>query len=407
MKRLIIIDSNSLIHRAFHALPPLTTKNGEIVNAVYGFLLAFFRIIKEFNPDYIAACFDLPFPTFRHKKFVEYKAHRVKTSNEIIEQIPKVKQMIKAFSVPIFQKKGFEADDIIGTIARKMTVNSSRPYFSQKTEEKTEVKPPPKDGGLTSSAGVEGLTSSAGQAPVEIIILSGDLDLLQIVNENTKVFSLRKGIKHTVLYDEQKVFEKYDLSPAMLIDFKALVGDASDNIPGVPGVGKKTALMLLKEFGSLEGIYEELERIEVKSPPKDGELTSPTVRGLTSPTVRELTSPTVRELTSPAEQAPVEVSDSSTSDKEIGRDRISAAGATRDPISIRIRKLLQENKEQAFLCKMLVSIKLDVPIDFNLKDCEWKGYNKEKVKEMLETFEFHSLIKRLPGAPEKKNRKLF
>jgi len=294
MKKLLIIDGNALVHRAYHALPKLTTKKGEIVNAVYGFLLAFFKVIKDFNPDFICACFDLPAPTFRHKEFKEYKAHRVKTSGEIIEQVPKVKQALKVFSIPIFEHEGFEADDLIGTIAKK--------------------------------------------SKIETIILTGDLDLLQLVNENTKACMFKKGIKHTVLYDKSKVQERYGLSPALLPDYKGLVGDASDNIPGVLGIGPKIATMLLKESGSLEEIYKRIE------------------------------------LTTTSE---------------------------------RIKKLLLENKEQAFLSKMLAEIRCDVPIDFDLQKCEWKDYNKEKAVEMLEKFGFKSLIKRLPQTENKSQNSLF
>ena len=170
-KRLIIIDSNSIIHRVYHALPALTTKKGELVNAVYGFLLAFFKAIKDFQPDYICACFDFPAPTFRHKKYKEYKAKRPPAPEELYQQIPKVKEVLEAFNVPIFEKEGFEADDIIGTIAHLAP--------------KRQIIP-----------------------EVETIILSGDLDVLQLINPKTKIYSLRKGVKDIVLYDENLVKEK-------------------------------------------------------------------------------------------------------------------------------------------------------------------------------------------------------
>ncbi|MBI2450302.1 MAG: hypothetical protein HYV47_02055 [Candidatus Nealsonbacteria bacterium] len=222
-KRLIIIDSNSIIHRAFHALPPLTTKSGEMINAVYGFLLVFFKAIKEFQPDYIAACFDFPAPTFRHIKYKEYKAKRLKAPPELYNQIPKIKEVLTAFGVQLFEKEGFEADDIIGTISRLASANT------------------------------------------ETIILSGDADNFQLINAATRVYNLRKGVKDTVLYDENLVKEKYQgLTPAQLLDFKALRGDPSDNIPGVFGVGEKTATALILEFGSLEKIYDNLALVASK-----------------------------------------------------------------------------------------------------------------------------------------------
>lgn len=227
-KRLIIIDSNSIIHRAFHALPPLTTKSGELVNAVYGFLLVLFKAIKEFQPDYIAACFDTPKPTFRHEKYKEYKAKRPPAPPGLYGQIPKVKEVLKSFGVQVFEKEGFEGDDIIGTIASLAPKKQAFPE-------------------------------------IETIILSGDTDNLQLIDRHTKVYALRKGVKDTVLYDENLVKEKYQgLTPEQLLDFRALRGDASDNIPGVPGIGNKTATPLILEFGTLEKIYDNLSLIPSK-----------------------------------------------------------------------------------------------------------------------------------------------
>ncbi len=289
MKRLIIIDSHAVLHRAFHALPPLSTKKGELVNAVYGFLLVFFKAIKEFQPNFIVATFDLPRPTFRHKEFKEYKAKRPKMAEELSQQIPKVKKVLQAFEVPIFEKEGFEADDLIGTIAKQA--------------ERRQVFP-----------------------KIGIIILTGDLDALQLVNRQTKVYALRRGVKDAVLYDSKKVEERYQgLKPAQLLDFKGLRGDPSDNIPGVTGIGEKTAIQLLREFGSLENLYKDLEKVKP-----------------------------------------------------------------------RVRALLEQYKEQAFLSKKLAQIRKDAPIDFNLKNCRWPKYDEEKVIQLLQKFNFNSLIKRLP-----------
>jgi len=294
-KRLIIIDSNSVIHRAFHALPPLTTKKGEIVNAIYGFLLVFLKAIQEFEPDFIAACFDFPAPTFRHKKFKEYKAKRPPAPKELYEQIPKVKETLEAFDVKILEKKGFEADDIIGTISKKFP--------------KKQIYP-----------------------GIETIILSGDLDTLQLVDKHTKVYLLKKGVKNTVLYDEDLVKEKYlGLSFDQLIDLRALRGDASDNIPGIRGIGEKTAISLLKEFDTLENIYKHLKEKTKKS-------------------------------------------------KEI---------------KPRVKELLMEQKEQAFLSQELATIHKNVPIEVIPKKYKWQGYEEDKVVAALERFGFHTLIKRI------------
>ena len=294
-KRLIIIDGNAIVHRAFHALPPLKTKKGELVNAIYGFLLAFFKAIKEFEPDYIAATFDFPAPTFRHIKYKLYKANREKAPDELYEQIPKIKDLLKNFNIQIFEKQGFEADDLIGTIAQKAA--------------KKQIYP-----------------------EIETIILTGDLDALQLVDKNTKVYALRKGIKDTVLYNEEKVKEKYDgLLPEQLVDFKALRGDPSDNIPGVFGVGEKTAISLIKEFNSLEDLYQELR-------------------------------------------------ENSEQSKKIKES---------------LRNKLIDYKEQAFVSKMLAQIKKDIEIDFDLGKCVWGRYNKDKIIKIFENYEFKTLISRL------------
>jgi len=310
-KRFIIIDSNSIVHRAFHALPPLTTKKGEAIGAVYGFLLVFLKALRELQPDYIAATFDLPGPTFRHEKFKEYKATRPPTAQGICEQLPKVKEILKAFNVSIFEKQGFEADDIVATIANLVS-------------------------------------SHNGKAELETIILSGDSDTFQLADKNTKVYFLRKGVKDTVLYDENRVLEKYEgLSPEKLVDFKALKGDASDNIPGVKGIGEKTAIDLILKFGSLENLYQEVEEDKSSSPPL----------------------------------AAARVIDEN-SEKAMA-------------IPSRIKEILIRDKERAFLSKELSQVEKNAPIDFDLNQCLWQNFDKAKAREVFEKFEFQSLINRL------------
>ena len=222
-KRLLLIDGNAIIHRAYHALPPLTTKKGELVNAVYGFASTLLKVMDKFQPDYIAASFDLKGPTFRHKKFKDYKATRVKAPDELYAQIPKVKEVTRAFGIPIYEKEGFEADDVIGTITRN---------------------------------------SQLATRNINIVIVTGDLDTLQLVDDRTKVYTMRRGISDSVLYDEKKVEERYGLKPEQLKDFKGLRGDPSDNIPGVKGIGEKTAASLIQKYGALERIYENLDKIK-------------------------------------------------------------------------------------------------------------------------------------------------
>jgi DNA polymerase-1 len=221
-KTLILIDGNALIHRAYHALPPLSTKSGELVNAVYGFTVTLLSVLEKFGPEYIAASFDLAGPTFRHEKFDGYKGTRVKAPDELYAQIPRVKEVVEAFNIPIYEKAGFEADDVIGTLSRQAVEKSG---------------------------------------DVEVVIVTGDRDALQLVNDRVKVFTMRKGVKDTVLYGHAGVVAKYSLEPEQLKDFKGLCGDSSDNIPGVKGIGEKGAIGLLQKYGSLENVYASLEEI--------------------------------------------------------------------------------------------------------------------------------------------------
>ncbi|MEI7621336.1 MAG: 5'-3' exonuclease H3TH domain-containing protein, partial [Candidatus Moraniibacteriota bacterium] len=222
-KKLILIDGNAIIHRAYHALPPLMTKNGELVNAVYGFASTLLSVIAEFQPDFVACSFDLAGKTFRHEKFEAYKATRVKGDDELYAQIPKVKEVVRAFNIPIYEQAGFEADDVIGTIATQLKQNYPE---------------------------------------IETIIVTGDMDTLQLINATTSVYTMRRGLSDSILYDAQKVFERYGLTPEQIIDYKALRGDPSDNIPGVKGIGEKTATSLLQKYQTLVGVYENLADIK-------------------------------------------------------------------------------------------------------------------------------------------------
>lgn len=228
--KFLILDGNAILHRAFHALPPLTSKKGEQVQGVYGFLLVLLRTLKEFSPTHMASAFDLKAPTFRHDLLEEYKAHRPPTPPSLASQIPLVKEALESFSVLVFEHEGFEADDIIATMAK--------------------------------SAEDRG----------EVVIVTGDTDLLQLVRPSVKVYLLRRGVKDVVVYDEESVRERYGFSPRQLVDMKALRGDPSDNVPGVPGIGEKRARELIGKFSSVESLLE--------SARKDAEDISPKVRSL-------------------------------------------------------------------------------------------------------------------------------
>ena len=226
-QKLVIIDSNALIHRAFHALPPTLTDNqGRPTNAVYGFTMILLKTIKDLKPDYIAACFDRKEKTFRHEEFDGYKAQRAKSPDELYAQIPLVKEVLQAFNIPIYEKAGFEADDLIGTIAHLKSVD--RP-------------------------------------DIETIIVTGDQDAYQLIDSNTMVLTPHKGLSETMLYNIDAIKEKFQgLTPEQLIDYKGIRGDVSDNIPGVRGIGEKGAIELLNNFGTLENIYKNIDSPKIK-----------------------------------------------------------------------------------------------------------------------------------------------
>ena len=241
-KKLILIDGNAIIHRSYHALPPLTTKSGELVNAVYGVASTMLSVIAKFQPDYILATFDLAGPTFRHEEYKEYKATRTKAPDELYAQIERVKEVVRAMGIPIYEKAGFEADDVIGTMIRKSEeMSGSRHQMSlDHSDQKTlDV-----------------------QEDIENIIVTGDLDTVQLVSEKTQVYTMRRGLTDSVMYNEAKVFERYGLKPNQIIDYKGLRGDPSDNILGVKGIGEKTATELLQKYETLEGVYKNLNEIK-------------------------------------------------------------------------------------------------------------------------------------------------
>jgi DNA polymerase-1 len=294
---LLIIDGNAIVHRAYHALPPLANKKGQQLGAVYGFLLVFFKALKDFDPKYLVACFDFPAPNFRMEISKDYKAQRPRADQELYDQIPLVKDALKDFGIMVLEEQGFEADDLIGTVA--------------------------------SLASKEG--SSQG---IKSMILTGDNDVLQLMDEHTSACILRKGVKDTAIFDQKAVFEKYGLYPSQLVDYKALRGDPTDNISGIKGIGPKTATELLREFRSLDRLYEELEK----------------------------------------------------------------GSAEAGKISKKTKEMLLSQREQCLTSKILARIKTDTPIEFSLERCQWKNFDRGKAVEVLEGLEFFSLVKRLFGA---------
>ena len=290
-KRLVLLDAHAIIHRAYHALPDFATSKGEPTGGLYGVSTMLMKLIADLKPDYLIAAYDLPGPTHRHIAYEGYKAKRPKAEGNLISQLNRSRDIFTASNVPIYDCPGFEADDILGTVVEKLKNNKA----------------------------------------IEIIIASGDMDTLQLVSGNeVKVFTLRKGISDTIMYDEKKVLERFGFGPKLLPDYKGLAGDPSDNIIGISGIGDKTATNLIVNFGTVEEIYEKLAK---------------------------------------------------------NKKQFEKVG-----IKPRIVELLEKNEEEALFSKVLATIRRDAPIDFKLPEQSWREVvDLEKVKKIFSELEFRTL----------------
>jgi len=346
MSRLVLIDGHAILHRAYHAYPRLTTRKGELINAVYGFSSILLSVLKHLHPEYVACAFDVPKPTFRHKEFKGYKAHRPKVDEDLVKQIPKAKGVVRTLNIPIFEKEGFEADDVIGSLAKQANLKSKKHLPADATAlqaGKAKSKDKDKKSKLSETLKLPASPCLAGRQTaggfhsktLEVIIVTGDKDVLQLIDKNIKVFIPARGKQPAQLYDRKAFLEKYGFEPKKLVDFKALSGDASDAIPGVRGVGPRTTRNLIIQFGDLKNIYQNLNKIGGK-----------------------------------------------------------------------INTNLKQGRKQALLSYRLAKIVTNVPIQFDLSKCRLLDYDKKKVIQLFEELEFRSLIKRLPGeekAGEKKS----
>jgi 5'-3' exonuclease len=293
-KTIVLLDSHAIIHRAYHALPSFANSEGVPTGALYGLLSMIIRIIEELKPDYIVAAYDLPKPTFRHHAYEQYKAGRVKTEDDLVTQLISSREVFAALGIPVLDAEGFEADDVLGTLVGKLKSTKD----------------------------------------LSIIIASGDMDTLQLVEgKKVQVFTLKKGITDTILYDEAAVKERYGFDPLQLIDYKGLRGDPSDNIIGVPGIGEKTATTIIQHFGSIEKLYKALEK-----DPTEGKKA-----GLTD----------------------------------------------------RIVGILLEHKDDAFFSKTLATIRFDAPISYELPEKTFaESVDETAVLELIAKYEFSSLTAR-------------
>lgn len=294
-KRLIVLDTHAILHRAFHALPDFSSPSGEPTGAIYGVVAMLLRIIEELKPDYIVACYDLPGPTYRHTAFDGYKAKREKTDESLVLQIERSRDVFAAFGIPIYEHAGFEADDILGTIARAVK----------------------------------------SEKDLEVVIASGDMDTMQCVEgKRVQVYTLKKGLNDTILYDETAVKERFGFPPVLVPDYKGLRGDTSDNIPGIAGIGEKTATELITKFGDLDSLYKKLKKDEAA---------------------------------------------------------FLAAG-----IKPRIITLLKDGEEEARFSKMLATIQTDVPIQFIVPATKWRHAVKtDEVLALFSALGFRTLAARV------------
>lgn len=299
-KRLVILDSHAILHRAYHAIQGLATASGEPTGALFGLTSMLLRVTNDLKPDYLVACRDLPGGTFRHEQFAEYKGTRAETDSDLVSQLQKATEVFEAFGVPVYCSPGFEADDCLGTIVAQMRDRDD----------------------------------------VDIVIATGDMDTLQLVGDGVSVYTFGRGMSETITYDTNRVRERYGFGPEHVIDYKALRGDPSDNIPGVKGIGEKTATDMIVNFGSLDNLYTTLERDESK---------------------------------------------------------LAKAG-----IKPRMIELLKAGKESAYMSYKLATIHLDAPITFTVPEKHWSvGDNIATIEALCEQYEFNSLKTRVQSIAKK------
>ncbi len=294
-KRLVILDTHAILHRAYHALPDFSSSKGEPTGALYGLISMLVRIAGDLKPDYLVAAYDLPKPTIRHIAYEAYKATRKKAEDDLVAQIIRSRDVIAAFGIPSYEKEGFEADDIIGTVVERLKKEKN----------------------------------------IEVVIASGDMDTLQLIDgKRVQVYTLKKGLSDTILYDEAAVEARFGFPPALIADYKGLRGDPSDNIPGVSGVGEKTASIIISKFGSLDDVYAVLK----KEP-----------------------------------------------------EKLEAAGVKAGMI-----EKLKAQEEEARFSKMLAEIRRDVPIDFTLPEKTWReGVDPQRLLDVMAELDFRSLMPRV------------
>lgn len=345
----LLIDGHAVIYRAFYAFPKqLTDPTGRLINAVFGFSRIILTAIRSFEPEFMAVTFDHPKPTFRHQKYAAYKAQRPEMPDELKPQIEIIKQITQALNIPQYEIEGYEADDLIGTISKKIDEVSKKYLSIQSAKNKSLSK---------NQAAHQQKDQAAHQLMSQVltIIVTGDQDTFQLVDHNTHVWLPGRGkYQQDKEYDAQAVKEKIGVHPDQVPDLKALMGDSSDNIPGVKGIGPKTASQLIQQFGNIEALYQTIDN--------------------TDASVDQEKIPSTK------------ISSKKTTPKKV------QAAALKPAL---LAKLIQF-KEDAFLSKKLAVIENQVPINFDLEACRVSSYDKEKAIKIFKELDFRSLISLLP-----------
>ncbi|MDP3941838.1 MAG: 5'-3' exonuclease H3TH domain-containing protein [bacterium] len=238
MKKLVLIDGNAILHRAYHAMPGMTNSSGQLVNAVYGFFSMFLNLLSEQKPDYLVIAFDRSKPTIRQSMYAGYHEHRPPMDGELVSQIALIDELLEKAKIKTASLEGYEGDDVIGTFAFQATC------LAEQRGKKT--------------------ASQNNAEDIEVVIVTGDRDMLQLVNDRAKVLMTITGLTKTALFDEKMVEEKYGVKTSQFIDYKALIGDPSDGYPGITGIGPKTAASLLQKYGTFENLYKQIDKVPEK-----------------------------------------------------------------------------------------------------------------------------------------------
>jgi DNA polymerase I len=331
-KTVLLVDGHAMLYRAFHGFPELTNPEGQLVNAVYGFGRLLLSSIKDFQPEYVAVMFDHKAPTFRHEQYLDYKAQRAEMPEELRPQLELVKSLVDVLNIPRYELAGFEADDLVGTATWQLEQSQLPDTLQQESSISNTLREKPSNPHTLQKA------NSSSPYLDRAVVMTGDSDLLQLVSNFTKVFIPKRGkFGKDKLYSSQDVYDKYGVMPFELPQLKALTGDSSDNIPGVSGVGPKTARVIFESVDSIAQLYQVLDSVE-----------------------------------------------------------LFESHSLKNQLSLKVKESLLKNRELAFMSLELATIQRQAPFDFNLEACRLRSYHKDEAIEFMNLHAFKSLINILP-----------